>query len=152
MTAPHRPSARRAAPCLSGRFPRPWGGGKGGGETTREHARRGPGASRGERLPERNGAPTAGSPSDDPHFARQPPQVLRSTEVIHDVDLDIAEGELVVFVGPSGCGKSTLLRLIAGLDRPSTGTIEIDGRDVTGVAPPTAGWRWCSSPTPSIRT
>ncbi len=54
-----------------------------------------------------------------------------STKVIHDVSLDIAEGELVVFVGPSGCGKSTLLRLISGLDRPTTGTIEIDGRDVT---------------------
>jgi multiple sugar transport system ATP-binding protein len=47
------------------------------------------------------------------------------------VDLDIPEGELVVFVGPSGCGKSTLLRLISGLDRPTTGTIEIGGRDVT---------------------
>ena len=37
-------------------------------------------------------------------------------EVIHGVDLDIADGEFVVFVGPSGCGKSTLLRLIAGLE------------------------------------
>jgi ABC-type sugar transport system ATPase subunit len=55
-------------------------------------------------------------------------------DVIHDVSLDIAEGELVVFVGPSGCGKSTLLRLISGLDRPTSGTIEIDGRDVTRVS------------------
>jgi multiple sugar transport system ATP-binding protein len=55
------------------------------------------------------------------------------TDVIHAVSLDIREGELVVFVGPSGCGKSTLLRLISGLDRPTSGTIEIDGRDVTGV-------------------
>jgi multiple sugar transport system ATP-binding protein len=54
-------------------------------------------------------------------------------EVIHGLSLEIAEGELVVFVGPSGCGKSTLLRLIAGLDRPTEGRIEIDGRDVTGV-------------------
>jgi ABC-type sugar transport system ATPase subunit len=51
--------------------------------------------------------------------------------VIHGVDLTIEKGELVVFVGPSGCGKSTLLRLIAGLDKPSSGAIEIDGRDVT---------------------
>ena len=53
------------------------------------------------------------------------------SEVIHGVDLAVEEGELVVFVGPSGCGKSTLLRLIAGLDRPTSGTIEIDGTDVT---------------------
>ncbi|TIV07096.1 MAG: ABC transporter ATP-binding protein, partial [Mesorhizobium sp.] len=38
--------------------------------------------------------------------------------VLHDINLDILDGELIVFVGPSGCGKSTLLRLIAGLDRP----------------------------------
>jgi multiple sugar transport system ATP-binding protein len=56
---------------------------------------------------------------------------FEAVEVIHGVDLEINEGELVVFVGPSGCGKSTLLRLIAGLDRPTSGTIEIDGRDVT---------------------
>ena len=47
--------------------------------------------------------------------------------VIHGIDLDVAEGEFVVFVGPSGCGKSTLLRMIAGLDRPDAGDILIDG-------------------------
>lgn len=57
-----------------------------------------------------------------------------AVNVLHGVDLDIRDGELIVFVGPSGCGKSTLLRLIAGLDRPSSGMIEIDGRDVTRVA------------------
>jgi multiple sugar transport system ATP-binding protein len=54
-------------------------------------------------------------------------------DVIHSIDLQIDEGELVVFVGPSGCGKSTLLRLIAGLDRPTKGVIQIDGRDVTAL-------------------
>jgi len=47
--------------------------------------------------------------------------------VIHGVDLDVTEGEFVVFVGPSGCGKSTLLRIIAGLDRPDGGDVMIDG-------------------------
>ncbi|TMV56091.1 ABC transporter ATP-binding protein, partial [Thioclava sp. BHET1] len=47
--------------------------------------------------------------------------------VIPSLDLEIEDGEFVVFVGPSGCGKSTLLRLIAGLEDVSDGTIEIDG-------------------------
>jgi multiple sugar transport system ATP-binding protein len=58
-----------------------------------------------------------------------------STQVIPGIDLTINEGEFVVFVGPSGCGKSTLLRLIAGLEDTTSGTIEIDGKDVTGEAP-----------------
>ena len=58
-----------------------------------------------------------------------------NTAVIPGIDLSIADGEFVVFVGPSGCGKSTLLRLIAGLEDTTSGTIEIDGRDVTGAAP-----------------
>jgi multiple sugar transport system ATP-binding protein len=58
-----------------------------------------------------------------------------ATNIIPDIDLDIADGEFVVFVGPSGCGKSTLLRLIAGLEDTTSGTIIIDGRDVTGEAP-----------------
>jgi multiple sugar transport system ATP-binding protein len=55
--------------------------------------------------------------------------------VIPSIDLDIEDGEFVVFVGPSGCGKSTLLRLIAGLEDVSGGTIEIDGHDATTVPP-----------------
>ena len=58
-----------------------------------------------------------------------------ATTIIPNIDLDIEDGEFVVFVGPSGCGKSTLLRLIAGLEDTSSGTISIDGRDVTGEAP-----------------
>src|SRR6516225_4886381 len=54
-------------------------------------------------------------------------------QVIHGVDLQVADGEFVVFVGPSGCGKSTLLRLIAGLEQPTSGAIAIDGADVTHV-------------------
>ena len=58
-----------------------------------------------------------------------------ATTIIPKLDLEIDEGEFVVFVGPSGCGKSTLLRLIAGLEDTSDGKIIIDGRDVTGEAP-----------------
>ena len=54
-----------------------------------------------------------------------------TTTVIHGVDLQVRDGEFVVFVGPSGCGKSTLLRIIAGLEEVSSGTIAIDGQDVT---------------------
>ena len=44
------------------------------------------------------------------------PQVLRPVEVLHGIDLEVTDGEFVIFVGPSGCGKSTLLRIIAGLE------------------------------------
>ena len=48
------------------------------------------------------------------------------TVALSDVDLDVATGEAVVLLGPSGCGKTTLLRIVAGLDRPSTGTYARD--------------------------
>ena len=51
-------------------------------------------------------------------------------DVIHGIDLQIEDGEFVVFVGPSGCGKSTLLRLIAGLDDPTSGDILLQGNRV----------------------
>ncbi|WP_136659802.1 ABC transporter ATP-binding protein [Nitratireductor sp. XY-223] len=62
-----------------------------------------------------------------------------TTEVIPPLDLDIEDGEFVVFVGPSGCGKSTLLRLIAGLEDVTSGMIEIDGNDATRVPPSKRG-------------
>ena len=55
--------------------------------------------------------------------------------VIPPLDLEIADGEFVVFVGPSGCGKSTLLRLIAGLEDVTSGNISIDGTDATALPP-----------------
>ncbi|MFL5258896.1 MAG: ABC transporter ATP-binding protein [Hyphomicrobiales bacterium] len=59
--------------------------------------------------------------------------------VIPSIDLDIGNGEFVVFVGPSGCGKSTLLRLIAGLEDVSSGEIRIDGLDVAHTPPAKRG-------------
>jgi multiple sugar transport system ATP-binding protein len=61
------------------------------------------------------------------------------TQVIPPLDLQIDDGEFVVFVGPSGCGKSTLLRLIAGLEDVSSGTIEINGKDATSIQPAKRG-------------
>ena len=52
-----------------------------------------------------------------------------------DLCLEIADGELLVLVGPSGSGKSTVLRMIAGLERPDSGAILVEGRDVSGVEP-----------------
>src|SRR5210317_1674612 len=59
--------------------------------------------------------------------------------VLRDIDLDIETGELIVFVGPSGCGKSTLLRMIAGLEKITGGTLEIDGMVVNDVPPSERG-------------
>lgn len=62
-----------------------------------------------------------------------------STEVIHGVDLEIEQGQFIVFVGPSGCGKSTLLRMIAGLESITDGVMEIDGQRVNEVPPSMRG-------------
>ncbi|MDA9005905.1 ABC transporter ATP-binding protein [Amylibacter sp.] len=56
-------------------------------------------------------------------------------QVIKGIDLEIEDGEFVVFVGPSGCGKSTLLRMISGLEETSRGRIHLDGLDVTDRMP-----------------
>lgn len=59
--------------------------------------------------------------------------------VIKPLDLEIKDGEFIVFVGPSGCGKSTLLRMIAGLEDTTSGNIEIDGQDATHTPPAKRG-------------
>ncbi|MBZ9857876.1 sn-glycerol-3-phosphate ABC transporter ATP-binding protein UgpC [Mesorhizobium sp. CA13] len=60
-------------------------------------------------------------------------------EVVHGANIDIRDGEFVVFVGPSGCGKSTLLRMIAGLEDISDGEIAIGGKVVNDVEPADRG-------------
>ena len=62
-----------------------------------------------------------------------------TVEVLKNINLDIKQGELIVFVGPSGCGKSTLLRLIAGLEKITHGELQIDGQVVNDVPPAQRG-------------
>src|SRR6476660_3020655 len=57
------------------------------------------------------------------------------TVAVQELDLDVAAGELVCLVGPSGCGKSTTLKMINRLIEPTSGTIELDGQDVTRTDP-----------------
>jgi len=54
-----------------------------------------------------------------------------AVQVLHGIDLSVADGEMVVMVGASGCGKSTLLRIVAGLETPTAGTVRIGAEDVT---------------------
>lgn len=58
-----------------------------------------------------------------------------AVQVVHGIDLNVAEKEFVVLVGPSGCGKSTTLRMIAGLEEITEGDLMIDGRRMNRVAP-----------------
>ncbi|WP_425039061.1 ABC transporter ATP-binding protein [Primorskyibacter sp. S187A] len=62
-----------------------------------------------------------------------------TVNVLNNVNLDIEQGELIVFVGPSGCGKSTLLRMIAGLESITSGTLDIDGQRMNQVPPSQRG-------------
>jgi multiple sugar transport system ATP-binding protein len=57
------------------------------------------------------------------------------TVAVDDVPVHVRDGELLVLLGPSGCGKSTTLRLIGGLEYPTEGKIELDGRDITDIPP-----------------
>lgn len=57
------------------------------------------------------------------------------TWAVQDFDLQVERGELVSFLGPSGCGKTTTLRMVAGFELPTTGTVKIDGMDVTNQPP-----------------
>ena len=62
--------------------------------------------------------------------------------VLLDIQLDVAQGEFIALMGPSGSGKSTLLNLIAGIDKPSAGTITIGGVDIAGLSEAElADWR-----------
>lgn len=62
-----------------------------------------------------------------------------SVEVLHDINLDVPDGEFVIFVGPSGCGKSTLLRIVAGLEDATSGAVQIGGKEVGHLPPSKRG-------------
>jgi multiple sugar transport system ATP-binding protein len=66
-------------------------------------------------------------------------KAFAGTEVLKGVDIEVNEHEFLVFVGPSGCGKSTLLRSIAGLERIDSGSVLIEGEDVTELEPSQRG-------------
>ncbi len=59
----------------------------------------------------------------------------RAVEVLRDINLTVEEGEFVCLLGPSGCGKSTIIHMIAGLERPDSGTFTINGQPVNGPDP-----------------
>jgi spermidine/putrescine transport system ATP-binding protein len=62
-------------------------------------------------------------------------KTIHDLDVLHDINLEVREGEFLTLLGPSGCGKTTLLRLISGFEDPSAGTIYIDNKDVSGLQP-----------------
>ncbi|WNR45462.1 ATP-binding cassette domain-containing protein [Paenibacillus roseipurpureus] len=68
---------------------------------------------------------------------KQAAKYFGQKQVLHEIELNAAPGEFIAIVGRSGCGKSTLLRLIAGLDKTSSGQIEVDGSQVKGTHPDT---------------
>lgn len=95
-----------------------------------------------EQAKPKNGAPQDLSTRSVPEPARKESIMLSGvfrsyansrgsfTPALQNIDLEIEQGEFVCIVGPSGCGKSTLLHLIAGLDRPTTGELMVDGKAV----------------------
>jgi putrescine transport system ATP-binding protein len=85
---------------------------------------------------ERTGSASWSHPSGDPYIQlKHVNKKFGDFTAVNDVSLDIYQGELFALLGPSGCGKTTLLRMLAGLERPSSGEIRIDGQDVTRSPP-----------------
>ncbi len=62
-------------------------------------------------------------------------KVYRTTTAVEDINLNVEKGEFISFLGPSGCGKTTTLRMIAGFEFPNSGSINLDGEDITYLTP-----------------
>jgi sn-glycerol 3-phosphate transport system ATP-binding protein len=62
-------------------------------------------------------------------------RIFGDKKVVDDLNFTVEDGEFVALLGPSGCGKSTSLKMIAGLENPDTGVIELDGKDITHLGP-----------------
>ncbi|UCF18996.1 MAG: ABC transporter ATP-binding protein [Gemmatimonadota bacterium] len=67
-------------------------------------------------------------------------RVFAGTPAVRELSLQVGEHEIVTLLGPSGCGKTTTLRMIAGFERPDSGRVVVDGRDVTGMPPQKRGF------------
>jgi glycerol transport system ATP-binding protein len=70
---------------------------------------------------------------------------------IRDVSLTLERGTLNVLLGPTLSGKTSIMRLLAGLDKPTSGRVLVDGKDVTGLPCASARWRWSTSSSSTIR-
>jgi NitT/TauT family transport system ATP-binding protein len=87
------------------------------------------------RADTRKAADASATGTDNAVVVRNVSKVYGDVEALRNLSLDFPRGELTSLLGPSGCGKTTLLKIIAGLLQPTSGTIEIDGRPVSGPGP-----------------
>ena len=67
-------------------------------------------------------------------------RVFAGTAAVYELSIGVAQHEIVTLLGPSGCGKTTTLRMIAGFEQPDSGSVVLEGRDLTGTSPQKRGF------------